>query len=217
MTESHVDCRPSPIPWRTARLRRKRSLGENRQICRVLIRKLSLNFCCGMAHRDPKRSQGREAPDPACHFSPSICSITAARPLGYMARRQFQDADAGRVSHSSAADDRDRRQDSGTFAWSVRSGHARVNLIMGSWWQCYGCHPEHHRIWPIGYSRSRQQRGACQDIDAGKSGEVTFEYPDDLCPRRKYSDLQNLNLTRLSGGSQKFYSRNRLNRGIIPE
>ena len=30
-------------------MRRKRSLGENRQICRVLIRKLSFNFCSGMA------------------------------------------------------------------------------------------------------------------------------------------------------------------------
>jgi hypothetical protein len=48
-----------------------------------------------------------------------------------MARRQFQDAGAGRVAQSSAADDRDRRQDSGTFAWSVRSGHARLNLITG--------------------------------------------------------------------------------------
>jgi hypothetical protein len=136
------------------------------------------------------RSGGREAPDPACHFSPSICSITAARPLGYMARRQFQDADAGRVSHSSAADDRDRRQDSGTFAWSVRSGHARVDPMAGhsafevealaiNGAQFSGMPgprtdgnghlvamlqmpPRTHRIWPIGYSRTRQRRGACR-------------------------------------------------------
>ena len=44
---------PDIVPFHGAR--RKRSLGEKRQIFRVMTTKLSFNFRRAMTHRDPKR------------------------------------------------------------------------------------------------------------------------------------------------------------------
>jgi hypothetical protein len=152
-----------------------------------------------------------------------------------MARRQFQDADAGRVAQSSVADDRDRRQDSGTFAWSVRSGHARLNLITGhaafevealaingaqlsgtpgpenrrSWHlrvQCYGCHPEH-----TGFGRSiiprRRRPGVCR-VKTMPGNQTSLTYPNKSLRRTQlFLVCKNLNLTRPFEGSRTFYRR----------
>jgi hypothetical protein len=37
-------------------MRRKQSFGAKQQICRVLTRKLSFNFCGARAHRDPEKT-----------------------------------------------------------------------------------------------------------------------------------------------------------------
>jgi hypothetical protein len=45
-------------------MRRKQPLGAKQQICRVIIRKLSFDYCGARAHRDPK-------PTPTPAISPS--------------------------------------------------------------------------------------------------------------------------------------------------